>query len=100
MPDPQAKRVEWAPHDVILDYFIELQKQDAEADLIYVLTLLLIRRHILRIEETDRSGQRETMVLYCPRNESEYRVPVVHPRSERMAAIQADLETLLFSAVD
>ena len=85
---------------MILDYFIELQKQASAPDLVYVLTLLLIRRHILRLEETERSSRGETMVLYCPRNESEYRIPVVQPQPERIAAIQADLEKLLFSAVD
>lgn len=99
MPDPHAKKVEWAPHDVMLDYFIQLQQQAAHPDTLYVLTLLMVRRHILRLEESERDERGEVMVLYCPRTETEYRVPVVHPQPSRIDTIQAELEQLLFSAV-
>ena len=100
MPDPNAKKVEWAPQDVILDFFIELEKQSEKADTRYVLTLLMVRRHLLRLEDTEHENEREIMVLYCPRNETEYRVPVVQPSQERINEIQSELELLLFSAVE
>jgi hypothetical protein len=62
-----------------------------------VLALLMVRRRIVRSEgtESDASGQ-ETLKLFCPRNETEYRVPVVLPgTSERAEAIQQELAQLL-----
>ncbi len=99
MPDPNAKRVEWAPNDVILEFFVELENQPQKSDTRYVLTLLMVRRHLLRLEDSEQEGDQEVMVLYCPRNETEYRVPVVTPTPDRVQAIQSELERLLFSAV-
>lgn len=100
MPDPHAKKVAWAPHDVILDFFVELENQPHKADTRYVLTLLLVRKHLLRLEETETQAGDEVMVLYCPKKESEFRVPVVDPTAERVSEIQNELELLLFSAVE
>ena len=60
----------------------------------------MVRRHILRLEDSEDESGKEIMVLYCPRNEAEYRVPVVQPTQERINKIQSELELLLFSAVE
>ncbi len=98
LPEPSSKRVNWAPNDVLLDYFQRLQTQDQQADTCYILTLLLIRRRIFRLEESevDPSG-REHLVVYCPRNEVEYRVPVDSPSPSRIEQIQEELARLLFA---
>jgi hypothetical protein len=100
MPDPNAKKVAWAPQDVILDFFIELEHQPDKLDTRFVLALLMVRRHVLRLEDTETVGSHEQMVLYCPRNETEYRVLVSQPAPERISQIQIELELLLFSAVE
>jgi hypothetical protein len=94
--DPSAGRLHWAPNDVMLHYFERLAEDPTAADARYVLALLLVRRRIARVEraEEDASG-RESLVLYCPRNETEYRLPVVIPTAERAAAIQQQLAKLL-----
>lgn len=102
VPDPQARRVEWAPNDVILQFFTELMgRPAAPADLRYVLALLMIRRKILRWEETETGSESEPaqLVLYCPKHETEYRVAVAEPARERVAEIQGQLAELLFSTV-
>jgi hypothetical protein len=91
VPQPDAKRVQWAPNEVMLQLFEE------QADLRYVLTLLLIRRRVMRLEETEQTEQGEVMVLYCPRREAEYRASVVMPTDERVRAIQEQLAGLLFA---
>jgi hypothetical protein len=54
----------------------------------------------LRQERTEQDAEgREIAVLYCSRNETEYRTPVVVPTSERAAAIQEELVRLLYSQV-
>src|SRR5262245_48580534 len=94
--DPQAGRPHWAPSDVMLNYFERLLEDAAAEDARYVLALLLVRRRVLRLEghERDAAG-RETVVLYCHRNEAQYRVAEVMPSVERVAAIQQQLAELL-----
>ena len=45
----------------------------------YVLTLMLIRRRLMRLEDTTTENGVETMTLYCARDEQTYRVPTVVP---------------------
>jgi hypothetical protein len=96
--EPNAKKVNWAPNDVMLHYFQQLEGQDDKEDVRYVLTLLMIRRRMLRLEETEKDPTgRELMLVFCPRNEAEYRVPVVTPSQERAQEIQKELVQLLFA---
>ncbi len=94
--DPQAGRPHWAPNDVMLNYFDRLLDDPAAEDARYVLALLLVRRRVLRVEshEQDETG-RPTLLLYCARNEAQYRVAEIMPSPERAAAIQQQLSELL-----
>ena len=98
VPDVHNKKMHWAPNDVILHYFEQLASEPDKADIRYVLALLMVRRRIVRLEdtETDEQGQ-ENYVLYCPRNEREYRVAVVTPPEPRIGQIQNELAELLFA---
>jgi hypothetical protein len=98
MPEANARRANWAPNDVLLDYFQELQSQPGKEDVRYILTLLMIRRRVLRLEDSefDAAGL-EKMVVFCPRNETEYHVPVVSPDAARAKEIQDELAQLLFA---
>jgi uncharacterized protein YbaR (Trm112 family) len=98
VPRPDAKRVHWAPNDVMLQFFDELEQQPARQDMRYVLALLLVRRRVMRLEEeTKESDGREMLVLYCPRREATYRLPVVMPDEARTNEIQRELTQLLFA---
>jgi hypothetical protein len=94
--DPSAGRPQWAPNEVMLEYFERLLADPSAEDARYVLALLLVRRRIARVERTekDESG-REHLVIFCPRNDTEYRVPEALPTPERAAAIQEQLSELL-----
>ncbi len=98
MPEPNARKFHWAPNDVMLHYFEQLEGQADKQDVRYVLALLMIRRRVVRLEdtETDDTG-REVLVLYCPRNENEYKTAVVMPDDQRAAEIQEELAQLLFA---
>jgi len=98
VPDIHATKMHWAPNDVILHYFEQLEGSADKSDMRYVLALLMIRRRIVRLEETetDDAGS-EVFVLYCPRNEREYRVEVVDPPGPRIGEIQDELAELLFA---
>jgi hypothetical protein len=98
MPSPNANKMHWAPNDVMLHYFQKLEDDTAKADVRYILALLLIRRRIVRLDdrETDAEG-REWMVVYCPKNETEYKVATVPPSGDRINEIQDELARLLFA---
>lgn len=98
IPDANTAKQHWAPNDVMLHYFEQLNENEGQQDVRYVLGLLMIRRRILRHEETqtDESGN-ETMVLHCPRNENEYRLTVVEPDQARIEQIQEELAKFLQS---
>jgi len=99
VPDPKSKKMHWAPHDVMLHYFAETEGKSAESDVRYILSLLMIRRRIFRLEETETREQgQEVMVLYCSRNETEYEVPVVKISAERASEVQVLLSQLLVDA--
>lgn len=98
VPRPDANRVHWAPNDVMLQLFDQLENQPANQDMRYVLALLLVRRRVMRLEEEIKdSNGAETLVLYCPRRETTYHVPVVKPTAERIEQIQGELASLLFA---
>lgn len=96
VPDKTAKRKHWAPNDVILQFFDELAQQPDKQDVRYVLTLLLIRRRVFRLEEEERdpSGN-EVLTVYCTRRDTTYTVPAVMPDQSKIDAIQQQLSALL-----
>jgi hypothetical protein len=97
-PEPHAKKAQLAPNDVLLEYFQQLEGQSDRQDVRYVLALLMIRRRILRMEDTERdeSGT-EFLILFCSRNDTEYRVPSMQLTSSRVQAIQDELVGLLYT---
>ncbi len=96
IPSPSTKKKHWAPNDVMLQFFDELEKQEDKQDVRYVLALLLVRRRVMRHEETRQDDQgREDLVLYCPRREETYHVPAVVPDETRVEEIQEELASLL-----
>lgn len=99
VPDPKSKKIHWAPHDVMLHYFADTEGKPDQADIRYILSLLMIRRRIFRLEETEINdyGQ-ETLVLYCSRNEMEYHVPVIDLDAERVTEVQGLISKLLVDA--
>jgi hypothetical protein len=97
LPESSTKKGHWAPHEVMLDYFERLQEQPGQEDVRYVLTLLMARRRIVRLEDTERDDEgHEVLVVFCPHTEMEHRVPVVMPDEERAKKIQDELVQLLF----
>lgn len=99
VPQPHANKVNLAPSEVMLQYFQELEGRPDKEDERYVLALLMIRRRVLRQERTEQDDLgREVAVLYCSRNETEYRTPMVMPTPQRATEIQEELGRLLYSS--
>jgi hypothetical protein len=100
LPTRDAKKRELAPNEVLLELFRGLESVPQRLDMRYVLALLLVRRRVLREEDTehDPAGQ-ETLVLYCPRDETLHHVIVTMPDERRSEEIQAELALLLSCGV-
>jgi hypothetical protein len=98
MPRPDARRVHWAPNDVMLHFFEQIESAPGKEDMRYVLALLLVRRRVMRLEEQQRDERGgEVLVLYCPRRDTTYRVPAIAPDPARIDEIQDELAKLLFA---
>jgi hypothetical protein len=94
VPDARGGKTHWAPNDVMLHYFEQIAENPEKQDVRYVLTLLMIRRRVLRLEE--KEGSPGELVVFCPKNEQTYHVAIADPPSERIDAIQNELAELLF----
>jgi hypothetical protein len=89
-------RPKLAPQDVLLNLFADLANRQDEAEFRYVLGLLLVRRRLLKLDETRRVGQSEVMALDCPRRNEQYELIVATPDAERAEQLQQRLVELLY----
>jgi hypothetical protein len=98
MPGKQSNRYNLAPNEILLHYFEQLDEQHEKADVRYVMALLLVRRRIARLEDSETTDEEiEELALYCARNEKNYRVAVSQITAERTHEIQEELASLLFA---
>ena len=102
MPSPNSKRTHWAPNDVMLRLFeqLELEAHQEEAhqeDMRYILALLMLRRRVVRLDctETDEQG-REILIVSVSRDSTSHRVTVTLPSPPRTQEIQEELAKLLW----
>jgi hypothetical protein len=101
VPDAVGKRLKWAPGEVMLQFFEELEGRPDQEDMRYILSLLLVRRRILVVEEelsntppgVDERG-RPVMTLRDVKQDRTYLVSVETPTADRHATIQAQLAEL------
>lgn len=95
MPLPERKR-RWAPSEVMIRCLEQLADQPQRADFRYLLSLLMIRRRILRLEDTCRDPEgNEILTVYCPLNDRHYEIPAVLPEEDRWQQLEEELSQLL-----
>jgi hypothetical protein len=111
IPEPTAKKIRLAPNDVLLELFEQLAGDPAHNDLRYVLTLLLVRRRVFRLEAPAESNSEtshqvnnadagEILTVYCAKRETSYAVPVAIPDGPRVDEIQQRLSDLLIAGAE
>ncbi|MDR2642396.1 MAG: hypothetical protein LBC74_06340 [Planctomycetaceae bacterium] len=90
------KKVKLAPNEVLLNLFDKIRTNSGQVDLLYVLSLLLIRRRLFRYdrEEEDENGQK-TMFVYAIKENNTFEIPVAMPDLQRLEEIQNQLAELL-----
>jgi hypothetical protein len=106
VPEVVAKKIKLAPNDVLLELFDQLADQPLQQDMRYVLTLLLVRRRVFRLEPAPDSSNANAersvngfgeMFVYCPKRDASYQVVAIVPGSERIDEIQRQLSELLIA---
>lgn len=96
LPAAVPDRPQPASNEQLLEVFEDLQEKPERAELRYLLALLLVRRRLFRVEEQRRDPEgQEVLVLYCPRCDTRYQVPVVPPAPARTEALQDELVRLV-----
>ncbi|MEK6236201.1 MAG: hypothetical protein N2C14_15960, partial [Planctomycetales bacterium] len=74
IPTKESTKAKLAPNEVLKQFFAELRERGDRPEMLYVLTLLMLRRRILRPEEGGTSREDE-LACCCPRAEETYRIP-------------------------
>mgnify|MGYP007059386270 CR=1 FL=1 len=99
VPTRAARRARLAPNDVLLEFFHELEDQPDKQDLLYVLTLFLVRRRVFRLEDDhpQAAAADRQLVVSCPREDATYTVSIATPSQQRIEEIQDQLAQLLFA---
>jgi hypothetical protein len=96
VPASDDTRGAQTPQDVLVNLFAALADEPAEAEFRYVLGLLLVRRRIVKLEQTRRDAAGEVLMLDCPRREEQFELRVCTPSPERQAELERRLGELLF----
>ena len=96
VPLGDTSKPKLAPQDVLLNLFAELADRPDEAEFRYVLGLLLIRRRVLKLEETRRDAQGELLILDCPRREEQYELRATTPDPTQTEQLQQRMIELLY----
>ncbi|HEY1067715.1 MAG TPA: hypothetical protein VGE52_16445 [Pirellulales bacterium] len=95
LPARETGKAKAAPNEVLGRLFVELYDSQTRPDMLYVLTLLLLRRRALR-QEDEAEPDPNFVVCTGFHDDVIYRVPVVDLSAERADALQAELDALLY----
>ena len=95
--DNELSKPKLAPQDVMLNLFSELADRPDEAEFRYVLGLLLLRRRMVKLNETRRDESGVVMVLDCPRRNEQFELRVASPDPTRTEQLQQRMIQLLYA---
>lgn len=94
-PNRDGARAKLAPTEVLLQMFEELSAAGDRPEMLYVLSLLLMRRRALTLEDVETVAGREFQVYRCHRSGEVHKVGALSLTAEQAAALQAELDRLL-----
>ncbi len=98
VPELEKGKVYWAPPDVLLAFF-EHAIAHKQNEIACVTALLLMRKRLVTWKETQATEQGSEMLLVCPRNQTDYRIPECELTPDQIGVIQAELGEKLFTDV-
>ncbi len=91
-------RVYWAPSSVLMDYFTKLAESPDNAELYYLMALVLMRKKLLQLVES-RAGESELgeLIVHSSRTKQDFTVSVCEPAPQRLRQLQEELCEQLFT---
>jgi hypothetical protein len=97
VPTKDDNQPRLAPTEVMLNLFEALSERPAETEFRYLLGLLLLRRRVLRRDDSSRDDQlREVLQLHCQSRSKDYELVVAEPVAERAVQLQQQMLNLLY----
>ena len=91
-------RAYWAPVQVLLDYFGKLAECPEKRELCYLMALVLLRKKILHLVETQCNVEGfAEMLVHATRTNRDFTVRVCDPRREQLEQLQNELCEQLFT---
>jgi len=93
---PEKKKKIFIDDDTLMDFFSRLMEEDNEnkQNFRYVLSLILMRKKILKFEDVCKEGDREYMIMK-DKEEREYRVCDPHLNKETLSEIKQQMSSIL-----
>lgn len=107
LPLLEKGKIYWAPREILLNFFEHLNEQNEQsqdggnqdaAETLYVMSLLLVRKHILKMVETVEEEGVEFIRLRRSADKSKYKIRAVNLSPERATKIQEELSEKLFTS--
>lgn len=90
-----------APTDVMLNLFEASEDRPAELAFRYLLGLLLLRRKVLRRDDSRHDDQgREVLTMHCQRRQKDYDLVVAEPDAVLAARLQEQMLNLLYGSYE
>ncbi|NOY41916.1 MAG: hypothetical protein GXP26_08780 [Planctomycetes bacterium] len=97
VPGKDGGKPKLAPTEVMLNLFAALAKRPEDQEFRYLLSLLLLRRRILRREEVKQNEEGiEVHILFCPRRDEQFEVVAAEPDAEQATLVQQRMIDLLY----
>ena len=97
IPDMEKGKIYWVPRRVLLAYFDLVREQSDQADVAYMMGLLLAQKKILSVVDSIHGPVGEQLQLFNRRDNLHYEIPIVEISPERLRQIQAELSERLFT---
>jgi hypothetical protein len=94
--DGDGARAKLAPQDVLLNLFAALADEPVEAEFRYLLGLLLLRRRLVKLDQTRSDVGGDVLLLDCPRREEQFELRVTVPDATRSAELERRLIDLVY----
>ena len=97
IPTKEGGKPKLAPTEVMLNLLSALAKRPEDQEFRYLLSLLLLRRRILKREEATRNqAGNEVLVLSCTRRKEQFEVVVAEPNATQAKLVQQRMIDLLY----
>lgn len=97
LPGKDGSKPKLAPTEVMLNLFTALAERAEDLEFRYLLGLLLLRRRVLRRDDSiqNEAGQ-EVLLLHCSRRNEQFELVVAEPNAEQAKQLQERMVDLLY----